>query len=143
MLARLWVHIKKPSSFILLSLGSLGGRADHPVWLGACWDILCMVTQHGQARCSLPTTCSILPSFIAAVSGADVRLAQRPGSFPHKVFVSLVTRPNGICNNLSSGCPQEWCGCMELDVLGVRSLLGCCKDGKSKHLAPLQAKPVG
>lgn len=49
--------------------------------------------QHDWATCSLPTpTSSILPSFLAVVLGADVRL----GSFL-KAFVSLVTRTNVIC----------------------------------------------
>lgn len=47
---------------------------------------------------------------------ADVRLAQQPGSFPHKAFVSLVTRANGICYNLSSGRLQGRCGHVELGV---------------------------
>ena len=116
MLSRLCVHIK-PNSFILLSLGSLGGRANHPIWLGTCWDILCVVSQHGRSQCFLPMPASsILPSFIAALSGADVRLAQWPASFPHKAFVSLGTRANGIYYNLSSGHLQGQCGFVGLGV---------------------------
>lgn len=113
MLSRLCACINKPDSFILLSLGSLGGKANYPVWLVTCWDIRCMVMQHDRSRCSLPVPASsILPSFIAV----DVRLAQRPASFSHKAFVSLVTRANGICYNLSSGHLQGWCGRVELGV---------------------------
>lgn len=46
--------------------------------------------------------------------------------------MSFVTRANGICYNLSSGCLQGWCGCW--DVPGVRSLWGCYRDGEWKCL---------
>lgn len=76
-----------------------------------------MAMQHDQSLCSLPMPASsILSSFIAVVSRADIRLAQWPGSFPHKAFVSLVARASGICYNLSSDCLQGWCGRVELGV---------------------------
>lgn len=126
---RLCAYYMKSSSSMLMSSGSFGGKATNPTWLGMCWGI-CLVIHCNQTHCSSPTPPP--SSFLATVSVANISLLQQLGSFPCKSFMSLVTRANGICYNLSSGCLQEWCGCW--DVPGVRSLWGCCRDGEWKYL---------
>lgn len=71
---------------------------------------------HTAEQSSVLSAHTIFPSFIAVVSGADVRLAQQLGSFSCKALVSVVTRANGIYYNLSSGHLQGQCGHVELGV---------------------------
>lgn len=63
---RLCANYMKSNSSMLMSAGSFGGKVDHSMWSGMCWDI-CLAIHCNQTHCSSPTLSPL--SFLASVCG--------------------------------------------------------------------------